>query len=294
MTDPGDDKVGARYRALAREEPGADLDAAILAASRRALGRPSFTRRWGAPLSIAAVLVLAVGVSLRMQVESPGVEYAEPMKQAAPPAAQTAPAPGAAVREPTAPATLAPAAPEHSRAEAPAKPQRKRTEAFGPQALQRSAPAEAPALAKEAAPPDARNERALADRTAPQPFPSTTTATASAPPPAAPAPAAPPAVAQEDARAAVARKDAAPAPQIGALRAPAAAAPRARDALEARPVLRAEAARDDPVEELERIARLRAEGRHADADKALDEFRRRHAGYRIPDPTWERVKPPTR
>src|SRR5687768_3590680 len=98
MIEPGD-KVGARYRELAREEPGAELDAAILAASRRALGRPSFTRRWAAPLSIAAVLVLAVGVSLRMQVESPGVEYAEPLKQAAPPATQMAPAPEPTVRE---------------------------------------------------------------------------------------------------------------------------------------------------------------------------------------------------
>src|SRR5437868_1883502 len=43
--------------------------------------------------------------------------------------------------------------------------------------------------------------------------------------------------------------------------------------------------------ELERIAALRAQGRDAEADKALDEFRRTHPGYRIPDAMWERVKP---
>ena len=43
--------------------------------------------------------------------------------------------------------------------------------------------------------------------------------------------------------------------------------------------------------ELERIAALRVQGRDAEADKALDEFRRTHPGYRIPDAMWERVKP---
>jgi hypothetical protein len=43
--------------------------------------------------------------------------------------------------------------------------------------------------------------------------------------------------------------------------------------------------------ELERIARLRADGRHAEADKALEEFRSRHPDYRIAQPMWERLKP---
>jgi hypothetical protein len=33
------------------------------------------------------------------------------------------------------------------------------------------------------------------------------------------------------------------------------------------------------------------QGRDAEADKALDEFRRAHPDYRIPDAMWERVKP---
>ncbi len=64
MADPDRDaEVSARYRALGREEPPPALDAAILAASRR---RPM---RWAVPVSIAAVVVLAVGVTLRVQLE---------------------------------------------------------------------------------------------------------------------------------------------------------------------------------------------------------------------------------
>lgn len=64
MADPDRDAgVSKRYRALGREEPPPELDAAILAASRR---RHS---RWAVPVSIAAVVVLAVGVTLRVQIE---------------------------------------------------------------------------------------------------------------------------------------------------------------------------------------------------------------------------------
>ncbi len=49
-------------------------------------------------------------------------------------------------------------------------------------------------------------------------------------------------------------------------------------------------AKDAREVELERIARLRAENRHEEADKALTEFRRVNPDYKIPDPLWERVK----
>lgn len=66
MTDPERDAgVSERYRALGREAPPPALDAAILAASRR---RPL---RWAVPVSVAAVIVLAVGVTLRVQLEEP-------------------------------------------------------------------------------------------------------------------------------------------------------------------------------------------------------------------------------
>jgi hypothetical protein len=64
MADPERDvRVSERYRALGREQPPPELDVAILAASRR---RHS---RWVVPVSIAAVVVLAVGVTLRVQIE---------------------------------------------------------------------------------------------------------------------------------------------------------------------------------------------------------------------------------
>ena len=63
-----DEKVSAGYRALGGEEPPRALDEAILAAARK---RPS---RWRVPLSIAAVLVLAVGVTLRMLPQRPDAE----------------------------------------------------------------------------------------------------------------------------------------------------------------------------------------------------------------------------
>ena len=50
-------------------------------------------------------------------------------------------------------------------------------------------------------------------------------------------------------------------------------------------------AQSEEERELERIAALRAQGRDAEADKALEEFRRAHPGYRIADAMWERVKP---
>jgi hypothetical protein len=66
MADPDRDaRVSEHYRALGREEPPPALDSAILAASRR---RPL---RWAVPVSVAAVIVLAVGVTLRVQLEEP-------------------------------------------------------------------------------------------------------------------------------------------------------------------------------------------------------------------------------
>jgi hypothetical protein len=68
MADPEHDAlVSERYRALGREEPPQALDEAIVAAARRRRSR------WVVPVSIAAVLVLAVGVTLRVQLEAPEV-----------------------------------------------------------------------------------------------------------------------------------------------------------------------------------------------------------------------------
>ena len=52
----------------------------------------------------------------------------------------------------------------------------------------------------------------------------------------------------------------------------------------------AKSALESPERELERIAQLRREGRHEEADKALAEFRKRHPDFRIPEATLERVE----
>jgi hypothetical protein len=69
MAEPEYDKLAGRYRALGREEPTPELDARILDAARReAQSRPG-RRRWLLPASIAAVVVLSVGVALQVQRE---------------------------------------------------------------------------------------------------------------------------------------------------------------------------------------------------------------------------------
>jgi hypothetical protein len=47
---------------------------------------------------------------------------------------------------------------------------------------------------------------------------------------------------------------------------------------------------ESPERWLERIAELRKEGRHDEADKALAEFRRRYPDYRMPQETLERIE----
>ena len=69
MTDEAE--ISRKYRELGAEEPPRALDEAILAAARREAGAG---RRWYAPLATAAVLVLAVAVTLNMQIERPGIE----------------------------------------------------------------------------------------------------------------------------------------------------------------------------------------------------------------------------
>jgi hypothetical protein len=277
MTD-SDDKIARRYRELAREEPPAALDAAILAASRRAVAaRPSASRRWAVPVSIAAVLVLAFGVTLQMQREEPEVAYSLPEK----PTVKAPPQSPLEFRR------------ESKEAAAPAERDLASSVAPAEARVPPPPPARTPAKAKALRP-----EPLLKDKTerfdtleapagAAQPFAPAPPAPASAPAPArafTPAPVQAPAAA------------AAPAPSASEANV---AEPRAKtqsmDA--ARPALRMQgapsrsAAELEPTRELERIAKLREENRHEEADKALEEFRRANPEYRIPDAIWERVKP---
>src|SRR5207237_8337385 len=115
------------------------IDDAILAASRRAVARTSGARRWAVPVSIAAVLVLAFGVTLHMQEESPGIESPDvsrvpptPAAKPAAPAESFTPAPGRApnVAPPADRALRAPASPPKKKLSAEAKPDRDRGRAM--------------------------------------------------------------------------------------------------------------------------------------------------------------------
>jgi hypothetical protein len=97
-----DDTVSRRYRELPAEEPPRALDEAILAASRRAalarpapLVAPAGRQRWYVPLAAAAVIVLAVGLTLRVQLEQPADDRMARMERAAEPAPARAQAPAA-------------------------------------------------------------------------------------------------------------------------------------------------------------------------------------------------------
>ena len=275
MADPGD-RVTRAYRELAREAPPPALDAAILAASREAV-RPRVRNRWAGPVSIAAVLVLGIGISLRMQLEQPGIETSvpnppTPVERAEHPRVAQAPAEARAkslpadARAKDSPAEERARLPERNTAAAPLpslQPQPPPPPPPQPKLLRNQAPMpEAPAKEQQAPPPEALAKSRTDERVA---------ESAPIPAPSMAAPAAPAAAASAES----------PAPQrakreaAGALARDSAAKPDA----------------DERVAELERIARLRADGRHVEADKALEEFRRRNPDYRIPEAMWERVRP---
>jgi hypothetical protein len=214
----------AAYRALGAEEPPRALDEAILRAARR----PSRTwvQRWSVPVSLAAVVMLSVVVTLRIQHEQPGIEQA-PVQEKVPAGNKTdaRPAP-------------APAAPAQVRKEA---------------------------AATKPVPPSPA---------APQPFPSAMQDKTAEPPAASAAGAA-------SAEGTLSRgvADAARAPE-------ARPAPAAARLMSAEKTVQGET----PEQELDRIAKLRAEGRHDEADQALAEFRKRLPDYRIPDALLLRIE----
>lgn len=96
----GDAPLTRAYREIAREEPPARLDAVILAhAKGEAAPHRGGKPRWLMPLSLAATVVLAVGVVLFMAREGAGPLPPETAPAAKPPTPSVAPAPRPAPKE---------------------------------------------------------------------------------------------------------------------------------------------------------------------------------------------------
>jgi len=284
--DPRDPGLDRAYRDAAREEPPGALDERIRAAARRAVSagpqsprsleaararderRRSWASRWRVPLSIAATVVIAVALTLRMQHEEQAPAYREvPEAPRAPAAVSTpAPAPPPVAAQPSAPATPPPAADSAATA-----------------APQRNSAVQVESQRPEPASPPARNERAAeamqpapaeSARSVPEPAESRQqTAVPAAVPP--PPPAAAPAL------------RAAPKPGVQAPPAAPAAEGLSRDrALGDRPsrAMReaGAAAIRTPEAWIEHIRSLRTQGREAEAAAELAELRRAYPDFPVP------------
>lgn len=284
-----DARLDRLYAHAAREEPPARVDAAIQAAARRAVGaRPqrlgARLRRWGVPISIAAVVVVSVSLVTLMREEGAGrIEESYPL---APKAIAPAPPAGAEVKardrvEPGGRAEVAspqaPAAPAERPGAASSADAQLRAPGLAEPAEARLEPAEA---AGSGVAPRAPGEadRAATRQVTPGAEVMGKKKTEAR---AADAPAAPPAAAL---RSAPARTDQEP------LAAPARETSERSLADDRLKSLMKELENEPPESWLERIERLRREGRHADADALLDEFKKRFPGYPVTRQEIERVR----
>jgi hypothetical protein len=256
MTDESrDPKLSQRYRELGADEPPQALDAAILAASRRAskvhaapLVPPTGRRRWYFPVAAAAIIALAVAMTLQIERQQPDPEAA--VEPATPSARKIEPEKKDVQKQEAKPARNA------GPAFTPEPPPRTAEEAARDQAAVEQARAQNEQAAREQVLAEryAERERAAAsgvlreERPAPSPAPASK-----------------------------------PAPSV-------ATAPSAAPRPEARADRRALASVESPERQLERIAELRKQGRDDEADKLLAEFRKRYPGYRISDEVLKRVE----
>ena len=275
---PQDESPGALYRALPRDEPPAAIDAAVLEAARRSVGtRPD--RKWAAPVALAAVLVLSVGVSLRIADERPDAQF----KQAAPPAAPSAAKPSASQPPPPL-AVESNAKPADARAgavavapsaNAPARMSKAQSE---PESKTEAAGVPQEGRAKGAI---AAEERAA--ESADAPGVASSSAPVSAPAPQTgfvPSP-----------RADSAQTASRPALRSESLGGAEARAPKLTQGAAAESS-RAMAATTSPAAWLDRIAEMRTQGRHKEADESYAEFRQRYPDYTISPEVLRKIAPP--
>ncbi len=303
---PMDGEPGRVYRSAARDEPPASIDAAVVAAARASVA-PRAARRWGAPVALAAVLVLAVGVTLRVADERPDAQDAGSAPRTSGSAPYTAESePPALDRTQQAPTQMrkesrqaqpaGPALPLQPKARPPSEPREAHTSP-----RQRDGRADAPAAARAPVADSSAVPATVAENSAPAMVPDTPVQSAARPSARLADRANVPAEQQSSLAVRPAPEAArAPAkPERAASAAAGAAGPAAQSDSSA-PMMAKEAAAEagpaanvrTPEEWLERIAELRSRGRHKEADESLAEFRRRYPGYAIAPETLRRIAPP--
>ena len=287
--DPQDKDLAALYREASVEQPSTGLDARILAAARATaapakVAKSSWVNRWKVPVVLATLAVMTTTLTLLVQDEEAGrldMPDTTLRKQRIPPPAAP---------EPTGPA--APAA-----APAPAqKPAEARGKEAAPQARDsaRQGPSAAPQSPSVAPPPTLREESGAANAEAAAPELSRSVGSVAAEKKAAQSPAAADELRSGNA-AGGAIKDqpllekakpqmqAAPAPMPAPSFAPAPAPAR----MAAPPARRADSAERDaartPEQWIAEIRRLRQEGRGAEAEAGLAEFKKRYPHYALPE-----------
>jgi hypothetical protein len=268
MTEERDPRISQRYRSLGSEEPSRELDQTILAAAHRAADRshaplvaPAGRHRWYFAFGAAAILVLAVAVTVQVERQQPDAEALQEAflvnrdEQKEDKRAEVE-------KQVESPKPLSDA-PQPRTREARKQPAQQRPPAV-PQATEVK-----PQLSVEA-------QGALAPAPAPEKREQSTAIDMTSPPPGAAS------EADRRARADVQPKEvqrraepqAAPGPQAGSLQ--------GRVAASSAPVT--------PERLLERIAELRKEGRHDEADRLLAEFRQRYPDHRIPEEMLQKVE----
>lgn len=251
-----DKNPSERYRATSRDEPPAHVDAAILAAAKRAVGAqpqpvgaPRSVRRWYLPVSLAAVITLSVFVTLHVERERPEIALQDAVpvaREKEQKSAQPAPAPAAAV--PASP----PAATASRPAPKPAPPPQPAAPVFVPD----------PKPVRDAASEERRRDAS------PRPADAVRS----------------PAAGAEPASGNVAGSAAEPRLRSEAREMSAPASKPAHPAV----LAKREAA---PEQWLERIAELRKLQRDQEADEQLAEFKRRYPDYGISEAMTERIAP---
>lgn len=293
-----DSRLAALYARLPQPQPDAKLDAAVRAAAQRAIATTSRRARprWLPALGVAAVLVIAASVAIRL---GPQIWQQHARTQPAVQKAATQPTqePSAPVA-PAAPAALPPGPVPEPPAMSSSKPHRTPSEASSGTPAMRQAPAKATSRAMLKAPPpvDAATRAEATPRDMPAAFPKAPAQTSNSTAPVQ-RPAAAKAALQGRDNAEATGTLAAPASGLSAPARDQATAPaREKSRAAARPVhaYSAETLRNShlyPESWLAAIRHLIREGREGEAAENIALFRQKYPDYKLPADIREFASP---